>query len=280
MLTFLTQFSDSHIAFLVIQGCLGPGLLVAAIEDWVDFPIFSNEGLLSWTVSKTNTALFSKKNLMPFFNIIFGERGFKVTTIIRIITSLLMIILATKGILSPLLSWTQLVLLTYLLFRSPYGHDGGFQMYTVALLGLSIGSSFGTQSTIGMLSLWYIAIQVVLSYVLAGIVKIISPFWTKGYAMKGVFGTKIYGNEFVFNLVKNNRALGLFFCWSVILIETFYFAIFLLDFKTALLLVLGGFVFHLCTAVFMGLNDFFYSFSSTYPALIFCLLSASKIGVL
>jgi hypothetical protein len=39
--------------------------------------------------------------------------------------------------------------------------------------------------------------------------------------------------------------------------------------RPCLLFIAAGMLFHFSTAIFMGLNDFFWSFVATYPALLF-----------
>jgi len=117
--------------------------------------------------------------------------------------------------------------------------------------------------------LWFIAGELILSYFIAGLAKMISPIWRKSHALPAIFSTKIYGHEGIFQLVMKHKTLSIVLCWPVFIFELL-FVLALFSEHLCFFLCIVGFFFHLFSAIFMGLNTFFFSFVSTYPALFYC----------
>jgi hypothetical protein len=105
------------------------------------------------------------------------------------------------------------------LLRNPFGLDGAYQMNLVVLFGLSIATLAGIHSTIASACFWFIAGELILSYFIAGLSKMISPIWRKSHALPAIFSTKIYGYEGIFQLVMKHKALSIVFCWLVFVFE-------------------------------------------------------------
>lgn len=145
-------------------------------------------------------------------------------------------------------------------------------MSLIILFSLSLGSLFGIYSKVSIFCMWFISGQLLLSYFIAGIRKCLSPVWRNGNALQLIFKTSAYGHPFVYRLSKINRLSSLL-SWGVILFEMFFFMILFVDPKFLPLFFLAGFLFHLSNAFFIGLNNFLFAFSATYPVLFYCIQS-------
>lgn len=106
--------------------------------------------------------------------------------------------------------------------------------------------------------LLYIAIQLILSYFVAGIAKIISPQWRTGHALQ-------------YFLSRANIAIspgGAFYLsWVVLLFE----CLFPLAVFAPWPFLIAAMLFHLANAYIFGLNRFFFAWLAAYPALILSL---------
>jgi hypothetical protein len=267
----LLLFKDVTFCYKATTLVLSFGLFISALEDIKTWPIFSHTGLLSWKISK----LAAKKRPIVFFskflNLILEERFFKISLYLRLYGSLLLFIFAVFSIFHPFLFVLLCFLMLLITLRNSYGLDGGYQMYLMILIGLSLGTASKIGSPVSLICLIFIAGQLVISYFIAGLNKLISPFWRKPHALILIFSTKTYGHKFFYQLFTKHFFLALAVTWSVVLTETFFFTIFFLSPDYALLICAIGFSFHVFNAIFMGLNDFLFAFAAAYPALLFCL---------
>lgn len=102
-------------------------------------------------------------------------------------------------------------------------------------------------------ALWYIAIQVILSYFVAGVSKLLEGEWRSGRALAVFLGRpRKRGDRLV--------------AWSIIAFEVFFPAA-VLSPRVALAFMAGGLFFHLINAYVLGLNRFVFAWLAAYPAL-------------
>lgn len=154
-------------------------------------------------------------------------------------------------------------------YRCPYGRDGADQMEQVVAGGLLAALLFQGRPAAAY-GLWFIALQSVLSYAAAGIAKAVSPVWRSGDAFFRIFNTHSFGSMDLASIARDHRLLGLLVCWGTIIFECGFAAIFLLPLPFLYAMLCVGALFHVVTAIIMGLNKFFWSWIATYPALLYC----------
>lgn len=113
----------------------------------------------------------------------------------------------------------------------------------------------------------YLAVQLVLSYVLSGAVKIVNPDWRSGRALRDVFLFSAYPvSEDLRRLAEWPRLL-LLMSWCVMLFEL----LFPLALLTQPALIAGlsiAAAFHLANACLFGLNRFFWAWLAAYPSIL------------
>lgn len=151
--------------------------------------------------------------------------------------------------------------------RQQLGLDGADQMLLIVLLASGFGALLGNTPA-GSGAVDYAALQLLLSYLIAGGAKAISPIWRSGNAIVGITGTIGYGHRWLHQLVSRNPLLARLVCLSVIVFECAAVPLLLLGIKGAWIVIIGGVCFHLGIAVVMGLNVFLWAFAATYPALL------------
>lgn len=117
------------------------------------------------------------------------------------------------------------------------------------------------------LALGYLAAQLVLSYAMAGWVKIVNPDWRRGRALNDVFAFSAYP------VSEHLRALSalprLLWCasWGVMLFELL-FALSLLDARLLYAALGIAALFHMANALLFGLNRFVWVWIAAYPSLL------------
>jgi hypothetical protein len=116
-------------------------------------------------------------------------------------------------------------------------------------------------------ALAYLAVQLVLSYVVSGSVKIINPDWRSGQALRDVFLFSAYPVSENLRQLDGWPRLLLAVSWSVMLFELL-FPLALLT-QTALFAGLAiAALFHLANACLFGLNRFFWAWIAAFPSIV------------
>jgi hypothetical protein len=152
-------------------------------------------------------------------------------------------------------------------FRGTF--NGGSDYLTVLiLLALSMRWLCGATPLAGKAALAYIAVQVTLSYFIAGVAKLKEAPWRSGAALRGFVTSESYGApQFVRRLLDGKRRC-LLLSWAVLAFEC-GFPLAWLSPRACLPLLALGFAFHLGNSVVFGLNRFLFAWSAAYPALLF-----------
>lgn len=180
---------------------------------------------------------------------------------------LLLSALLLGGLFSPWLCLALLVLSLFTLHRFQGPYNGGSDRMSLLILFCLTAAHFMPSVALKEVALGYLALQLVLSYFIAGWVKIINPEWRNGRALQDVFRFSAYPVSETLrgwaDKPKTLWAAG----WAVIIFEL----IFPLTILTQPTLIIGlvlAACFHFSNAFFFGLNRFFLIWISAYPALI------------
>ncbi|MEL7252903.1 MAG: HTTM domain-containing protein [Pseudomonadota bacterium] len=150
-------------------------------------------------------------------------------------------------------------------YQGPY-NGGSDRMGLLNLYCLTLAhwmpAGLGQELAVG-----YLAIQVILSYFIAGQVKVLNPEWRSGRALQDVFRFSAYP------VSENLRCLAdrprLLWCasWAVILFEL-AFPLSLLNHTALITALCVGALFHLANAILFGLNRFVWVWIAAYPSLL------------
>lgn len=113
----------------------------------------------------------------------------------------------------------------------------------------------------------YLAVQLVLSYVISGWVKIVNPGWRSGVALRDVFRFSAYPvSERLRRLAERPRLL-LVMSWCVMLFELL-FPLTLQSWTTLVAALAVAATFHLANACLFGLNRFLWAWIAAYPSIL------------
>jgi hypothetical protein len=150
-------------------------------------------------------------------------------------------------------------------FQGPY-NGGSDRMGLLALWCLTL-SALAPTPALKELFVGYLAAQLMLSYFISGWVKVVNPDWRSGRALRQVFQFSAYPvSEDLRRWADRPRVL-VAMSWAVMGFEL-AFPLTLLS-PVALMVGLGvAATFHLANACLFGLNRFFWTWFSVYPAII------------
>ncbi len=162
----------------------------------------------------------------------------------------------------------------------------GLAALSLILLGRFQGPYNGGSDRMGLLALWcltatqlsssllwreaffgYLGLQLVLSYFISGWVKVVNPDWRSGRALRDVFLFSAYPvGENLRKLAGHPRLLFVA-GWTVMLLEL-AFPLMLLGRSLLIGALVAAGAFHLANACLFGLNRFFWTWLSVYPAVL------------
>ena len=151
--------------------------------------------------------------------------------------------------------------------RLTYGLDGADQMQAVVWGGLTL-YGIATVPWIRELALGFIAAQLLLSYLTAGLAKVMSLQWRDGRAITGILSTQLHGNRILLRYI-GRRPYSIVLAWGVILFEIVGPAAAVMSMIGVLVVCVLAVFFHLGIAFAMRLNGFVWAFLSALPPLIY-----------
>lgn len=127
---------------------------------------------------------------------------------------------------------------------------------------------FWPDSILAMAPILYLGVQGVLSYFVAGLVKIKSSDWRNGKALKLIFEQSHYAVpieiRFIFKNIKISQKVGL-----VIVFFELIFPLALLNENLILIFLAIAFMFHIANAVLFKIHRFIWAWICCYPAIYF-----------
>ena len=148
-------------------------------------------------------------------------------------------------------------------FRGPY-NGGADKMLLLAITCVTVARLMPAAAEI---ALAYLAVQLVLSYVISGWVKLRNPDWRNGTALAEVFAYSVYPSSDGVRAFADQRRLLRVASWAVIGFElAFPLALVSLPILSVALCLAAGF--HLANAMLFGLNRFLWAWLAAFPALL------------
>jgi hypothetical protein len=146
---------------------------------------------------------------------------------------------------------------------------GSDAMWFQVQVGLLLASLAGAYPVLARVGLGWIAAQSVLSYWLAGVVKLRNASWRSGEAVRQLLASD--GPYVIWTPARGLagragvcRALA----WVVIGFEVLFPLVLLMPVEGRCVWLTVGLVFHAGNAVVLGLNRFVWAWAATYPALL------------
>lgn len=165
----------------------------------------------------------------------------------------------------PLLGLALLSLAALYRFQGPY-NGGSDRMGILALWCLTLAQVLPGEKS-REVAFGYLGAQLVLSYFIAGWVKILNPDWRAGRALRQVFAYSAYPVSEALRAWADRPRVMLAMSWAVMLFEIALPLTLVAQTSLAVGLAVAA-VFHLANAYLFGLNRFFWTWLAAYPAII------------
>ncbi|HJW95475.1 MAG TPA: HTTM domain-containing protein [Thermoanaerobaculia bacterium] len=248
---------------------IGAGIAISTLEFIANIRQCRSDGLFSWEVWR-ETKWRSHPRLKRAANPLFAYPGVLIVLLARLaLIALLLFELSRGSRLDPILLTAIVATQLYINFRYPCGKDGSDQMSTIVLIMLCLIAWFPARPVIAVACVVFIAFQSLLSYLTAGIAKLVSPDWRSGDVILGVVGTRTYGSRFMAGLLRDHKLLRRTMNYSTIAFESLIVLALVLPHPWNAYFLVIPLIFHVACAVMMGLNIFVFAFAATFPALLY-----------
>ena len=117
-------------------------------------------------------------------------------------------------------------------------------------------------------ALLYVAIQTLLSYFVAGVVKLANAEWRRGYALRAFIAQPGYSVPALVSRILHTRLRVLVASWAVIIFECSVPAA-VVSAQSATIFAATAFTFHIGNAYAFGLNRFLPTWAAAWPAVLF-----------
>lgn len=197
---------------------------------------------------------------------VWAARGVRYDTVLFLarIGGCVLLLLALHRPLS-LLVLCALSLMILNRFQGPY--NGGSDRMGLLALWCLMAAHLSPWPVVSELFFGYLALQLVLSYVVSGFVKIVNPDWRAGRALRDVFLFSVYPVSVSLRTLAGHPRLLTVAAWAVMVFELLFPLVMYSPATLSVGLVLAG-SFHLMNAVVFGLNRFFWTWLAVFPSLI------------
>ena len=251
------------------------GLTVNVLEQAYSHENYRNNEVYDWYVLKHSERIFLHPRWEGLFDRLFGYRAYMVNLALQGALILASVWALWNGRSTVWMTGGLLALVLAGNFRNSYGLDGADQMTNIVLAGLFFAGLVPDSSLMPQASLAFIGAQSILSYVTAGVYKAIAPDWRSGSSLTLVMSTRTYGRPDLSALLERNPPLSRTLAMLLIVFECLFFLVLFFGPYGAAVFLIGGAVFHFINACVMGLNNFFWAFSASYPGVLFCAVKMS-----
>jgi hypothetical protein len=248
-------------AWVWVAGITLIALVFQTIELLWVYKSFRDDSIWSWTVLRKDFEVFPKI-IRIVLDLTLNYRGFIILLWFRLLLSLTLLYWLCNFPANP--SWVHSVSIITL-FVSTVLISMRWAMTLVILSALSVSVLFFNTPLIMRLCLCVIAANAILSYTIAGWVKLFQAGWRSAQTLERYFNYSNYEVPIPLrNLVKRRWVLFIF-SWSILIFECcFPLAVF--NTKLSLLFLCIGFIFHIGNIYAFGLNRFLHIWMATYPA--------------
>ena len=249
------------------------GTFVSTLEYLSLSKDLANETMMSWDILSLRKTRFELPGIRRVLNHLFEFPNIK-----RFLLFRAAIALATIEAVWWLGSeWhVHLLLITNLFLhgiftqRFPIGAEGSDQVASLVFGALSLCMFLDDKALAVRLAAIFICGQLCLAYLTSGVAKAVSRSWRNGSALTGIMSTDSYGSVLVYGLIVDRKWLAVLLSLSIISYQLAAPFMFFSTPEIAPYFFAAGLLFHLSTAVFMGLGCFFWNFAAMYPSSVYC----------
>jgi hypothetical protein len=227
---------------------------------------FESGGILSWRVLRTSHPRLLRSRWIRAADVVFAPPVFTALIVIQVLAALVLVLRPFEA-----RSWVLATVIAVRLlanFRSRVAMIGADQMQVVVLSACLVHAS--APLPLVQAAGWFVALQLLLAYVAAGIVKLLTPSWRTGAALRGIVRTRSLGLRVAYLQGERFPQLMTAACWATIVFESVFPWLLFGGSALCLVFLATGLLFHLGVGVVMGFDEFLWAFAAAYPLALRC----------
>ncbi len=228
---------------------------IAALELIIVRDAFSDRGVYAWSVLRADYGGLARP-----LGIVFGARGTLALLLMQLAAAIALPVIA-----HPAPAWIAFGASLAISVRWRGSYNGGSDaMLLVVLLVIAIGR---TAPSLANAALAYAAVQLVLSYFVAGVAKLGDPVWRAGRALPILVALPQYRVPTRAAALLAAPRAGRVLAYAMLAVECTFPLALLHPTACVTYLAIGG-CFHVVNAYVFGLNRFLWVWLAAYPALL------------
>ena len=268
-----TMLSRPGDALALCTRIAAAGLLLITCQWLWNWRLLRAHDLLSWQLLRTRRGFTQKGVVAQVCDALLGFPQYVVVLAISAAAAGFLIVRPTQTGLYP---YVLTVIVGTSLLRHlrlfPYGSTGADRMLFLVFGALWILQLAPTAPLAQHGCLWFLALQTTLSYITAGLCKVVSGDWRRGIGLSRVCQNPLFVTQPVALVLRRHPRLMMGLNCVAMLWQLTFPLFFIIGWPWGGVFLLCGILFHLLNAVILGLNTFVFAWLSTYPALVYCSL--------
>lgn len=262
------EFIQSVGTVRLILGIYSLHILLSSAEFISTLQRYATGGILSWRVSKLR---IERSRITGVLTSLLKPPRFQYLLYGRVLAGAFLLTASVLDSLSLFVTVSLLFVFVSdiaIFVRHQGGLSGDNHISVVLSLGLAVATAVPEGTLLYTASLLFIAVQALLSYFIAGVLKLSSDTWRDGTALLDTFSTRTWGHEWMYRQLTSSRLFCLSGAWLVIVFESLFPLVFIAPEQLTVVFLVSGVLFHLSNALFIHLNGFLIAFPATYPAIV------------
>lgn len=254
--------NNPYDTLILVGRLIGFAVMLQSLEFIKMKESISEAGIWRWSELRSEF-LFLHKRVLKILDWLMAPKHFMEMMTIRFYSALLAVI------------YPHFVIIFFILFLTTFlitlrwrgSFNGGSDYLTlIILLCLTIGF---LHPVLGKAALWYLTLQVISSYFLAGLYKVKEAKWRMGSAVYGFVSSQNYKSPKLIMEKSKDPTWAKAMAWSVMAFELSFPLVLSAPLLTKAYLI-AGVLFHLGNFLVFGLNRFFWVWCASYPAIYYC----------
>lgn len=250
---------------LFVSRLMGIAIIFQSLEFIKIKESISEKGIWRWS-ELSSDYLFLPERIRHFLDWVMKDSIFNEVMKLRFFMGILAFVYPHFFII-----FLFLFLSTFLITLRWRGSFNGGSDYLTLIILLCLCIAFIKRDSLMLAkgALWYMSLQVISSYFLAGLYKIKQEKWRSGKAIAGFISSPNYKVPSIILEKSQDPTVAQKMAWIIILFEI-TFPLVLVHPYLSVLYIASGMVFHLANFWIFGLNRFFWVWCASYPAIFYC----------
>lgn len=245
--------------------------LLDTTEKLSSFKEFKGDGFYSWEFLREHVSFSSRSNkTRKLLDLFFEFRSWLFLLCLRGVCAfwLLCFLQRQKTIdvfcLAVLFAFGSLANLR----NTPFGAETE-NRFSLMIIGALFLQSVAPTELVTKVSLWFIALQSCLSYLTAGVVKLINKEWHGIGLFNVVNSPNLVASQTPAIFIEKHQTIARLLTWLTMTVECAFPLVLLVGKPWFVFFLAWGAMFHIANAILLRFNKFFWVWIATYPAIIF-----------